>query len=105
MRKKRTRRDRRLADCFQLLEMLSRRSLPAEYLAPEDVHRILALRSAMLIEALTASLTYSRTREPRIARAVVTAVTADGRKALAERPRSARAWAEATEPTAQVTLT
>ena len=94
MRKKRTPRDRRVADYFHLLETLSRRPLPAECSAPEDVHRVLALRSALLIEARTEPLSYSPTGAPRIARAVVTAITAEGRKALADGPRTSRAWEE-----------
>lgn len=88
MRKKTTSRDLRVAEYYQLLELLSRRQLPVVCSAPEDIHRILALRSASLLEALTEPPELLRTGERRIARAVVTAITAEGRNALA---RSARA--------------
>lgn len=102
MRKKTTPRDRRVAEYFQLLELLSRRPLPAVCSTPEDIHRILALRSASLVEALTEPPERLRSGERRIARAVVTAITAEGRNALARKARTAQAtWRASTSSTAQ----
>jgi hypothetical protein len=89
MRKKTTLQERRVAEYFQLLELLSRRPLPAVYSAPDDIHRILALRSAALLEAMTEPIELLRTGERRIARAVVTAITPEGRSALARTVRGA----------------
>ncbi|MGJ7543351.1 hypothetical protein [Variovorax sp. LT1R16] len=90
MRKKTTPRDRRVADYFQLLELLSQRPLPVVCSIQEDIHRILALRSASLVEALTEPPEQLRSGERRIARAVVTAITPEGRNALARNARTAR---------------
>jgi len=89
MRKKITARDLRAAEYYQLLERLSLRQLPVVCSAPEDIHRILALRSASLLEALTEPPELLRNGERRIARAVVTAITPEGRNALARGSRHA----------------
>jgi hypothetical protein len=89
MRKKTTPHERRVAEYFQLLDLLSRRPLPAMCSAPDDIHRILALRSAALLEAMTEPTELLRTGERRIARAVVTVITPEGRNALARGARAA----------------
>lgn len=98
MRKKTTARDLRVAEYYQLLEILSRRQLPVVCSAPEDIHRVLALRSAALVEALAEPPELLRTGERRIARAVVTAITVEGRNALARNHRSASSCAQTPTP-------
>jgi hypothetical protein len=88
MRKKVTPKELRLAEYYDLLEFLSRRQLPVVCSAAEDIHRILALRSASLLEALTEPPELLRTGERRIARAIVTAITSEGRTALARNTRA-----------------
>jgi hypothetical protein len=65
--------------CYELLQLLSRRQMPVVCSVPEDIHKILALRSASLLEALTEPSVTSRTGERRIPRAIVTGLTAQGR--------------------------
>lgn len=91
MRKKIPPRELRAAEYFHLLELLSHRQLPVVCSAPEDVHRVLALRSAALVEAQTEPTELLRTGERRIANAVVTAITAEGRNALARKARASQA--------------
>ncbi|KQW54334.1 hypothetical protein [Variovorax sp. Root411] len=67
------------AECYELLHLLSRRPMPVVYSAPEDIHKILALRSASLLEALTDPSVTLRSGERRIPRAIVTGLTAEGR--------------------------
>ncbi|WPH16139.1 hypothetical protein [Variovorax paradoxus] len=69
------------AECYELLEFLSRHQMPVVCSAPDDIHRILALRSASLVEALTEPSVLLRTGERRIERAIVTSITAQGRAA------------------------
>lgn len=88
MRKKTSPRGLRVAPYYRLLDQLSRRQLPCEFTAAEDVDHVLALRSAMLIEAEMESAELLRTGGYRIGRALVTAITADGRRALAKSLRS-----------------
>lgn len=59
--------------CYELLQILSRRSFPAVVFKPEDIHQVLALRSAVLIEAETAMPVFWN-GERRIERAEVTAI-------------------------------
>lgn len=102
MRKKIPPRELRAAEYFELLEILSHRQLPVVCSAPEDVQRVLALRSAALVEAQTEPTELLRTGERRIANAVVTAITTEGRNALARKARTAQAtWRAAPSSTAQ----
>jgi hypothetical protein len=71
----------RAVECYELLQLLSRRQMPVVCSAPEDIHKILALRSASLLEALTEPSVVSQTGERRIPRAIVTGLTAEGRAA------------------------
>lgn len=79
----------RTAEHYQLLELLSHLQLPVVCSMPEDVHRVLALRSAALVEAEMEPTELLRTGERRIASARVTAITPDGRNALARKVRRA----------------
>ncbi|MEZ2299249.1 hypothetical protein [Variovorax sp. RCC_210] len=88
MRKKVTSKELRVAEYYDLLELLSRRHLPVVCSGAEDIHRILALRSASLVEALTEPPEMLRTGERRIGRAIVTAITPEGRTALARNTRA-----------------
>lgn len=90
MRKKTTSRDLRVAEYVQLLEALHRQPMPVVCTTPGDVHRILALRSASLVEALMDPPEHLRSGELRIARAVVTAITAEGRNLLVRSARAGR---------------
>ena len=93
MRKKTTPKDLRVAEYFLLLESLSRQRLPAVCSQPEEVERILALRSAFLVEAQTDPPLQQRSGEWRIASAVVTAITAEGRNLLARTtPATKSSW-------------
>jgi hypothetical protein len=49
--------------------------------APEEIHSILALRSASLLEALVEPVVLHRNGERTIGRAIVTHITAHGRAA------------------------
>ena len=69
------------ARCYELLEFLSRHQMPVVCSAPDDIHGILALRSAALVEALTEPAVLLRTGARKIERAVVTSITAQGRAA------------------------
>jgi hypothetical protein len=89
MKKTRPSLPNRARECFELLEQLYRNPLPVVCSTPEDVHRILALRSADLLEALTEPPTLLRTGERRIDRAIVTAITAQGRAACMLRSATA----------------
>jgi hypothetical protein len=71
----------RAVECYELLQLLSRRQMPVVCSAPEDIHLILALRSASLLKALTEPSVLSQTGERRIPRAIVTGLTAQGRAA------------------------
>ena len=84
-----TQRERREAQYLDLLLALSRQPLPVVCTAPEDIDRILALRSAALVEAATDPPVLLRTGERLIPRAVVLGITPAGRTALA-RMRSMR---------------
>lgn len=88
MRKKVTPKELRVAEYYDLLEFLSRRHLPVVCSRAEDIHRILALRSASLLEALTEPPELLRTGERRIGRAIVTAITSEGHNALARNTRA-----------------
>ncbi|MDH6595001.1 hypothetical protein M2165_004890 [Variovorax sp. TBS-050B] len=79
------RRAGRANDCYELLESLSRRPLPVVCSAPDEIDKILALRSASLLQAQTEPPVVLRTGERRIERAIVTAITAEGRAACALR--------------------
>lgn len=81
--KRSRRRAGRANECYELLEFLSRRQLPVVCSEPEEIDKILALRSASLLQAQTEPTVVSRTGERRIARAIVTAITAEGRAACA----------------------
>lgn len=77
--------------CYEFLHVLAGGPLPAAVLKAEDVHKVLALRSAGLIEAETASPTYER-GERKIESAQVTAITSAGRAALQRLVSSASSW-------------
>ncbi|MEZ2298492.1 hypothetical protein [Variovorax sp. RCC_210] len=81
MKKKTVPRANRAVECYELLQLLSRRQMPVVCSAPEDIHLILALRSASLLVALTDPSVVSQTGERRIPRAIVTGLTAQGRAA------------------------
>ena len=91
-----TLRERREAQYLDLLLALSRQPLPVVCTAPEDIDRILALRSAALVEASTDPPVLLRTGERFIPRAVVLGITPAGRAALA-RMRSTRKPSEQDE--------
>jgi hypothetical protein len=55
--------------------------MPVVCSEPDDIHKILALRSASLLQAMTEPTVVLRTGERRIARAIVTGITAEGRAA------------------------
>ncbi|MBO9515884.1 MAG: hypothetical protein J7549_17350 [Variovorax sp.] len=83
----------RAAACYELLDVLSRRKLPVVCCVPEDIHKILALRSAALLEAQTDPAIVLRNGERRIERAVVTGITAEGRAAcMAYNATAVPAW-------------
>jgi hypothetical protein len=67
------------SECYELLRAISHRQMPVVFTAAADIHKILALRSARLIEAETSMPVYRRNGELRIERAEVTAVTPAGR--------------------------
>lgn len=99
MRKKISPRELRAANSLQLLELLSHRQFPVVCVAPEDIERVLALRSASLVEAHTTPAEQLRTGERRIAQAVVTAITPEGRSALGRNTRTSQAlWRVASAP-------
>jgi len=77
------------SECYELLEFLSRRQMPVVCSEPDDIHKILALRSASLLQAMTEPTVILRTGERRIARAIVTAITAEGRAACMTRSATA----------------
>jgi hypothetical protein len=79
----------RASECYELLEFLSRRQMPVVCSEPDDIHKILALRSASLLQALTEPTVVLRTGERRIERAIVTAITAEGRAACMMRSATA----------------
>ena len=78
-----TLREHREAQYLDLLLALSRQPLPVVCTAPEDIDRILALRSAALVEASTDPPVLLRTGERFIPRAVVLGITPAGRTTLA----------------------
>lgn len=83
----------RAAACYDLLELLSHRQLPVVCEIPEDIHKILALRSASLLEADSDPIVVLRSGERKIARIVVTRITAEGRAAcLAYSAMAVPAW-------------
>lgn len=71
----------RAAACYALLELLLHRKMPVICEIPDDIHKILALRSAALLEADADPPVLLRTGERRIERVVVTGITAQGRAA------------------------
>lgn len=75
------RRPGRANESYELLERLSQRQMPVVCSEPDEIDKILALRSASLVQALTEPTEVLRTGERRIARAIVTAITAEGRAA------------------------
>jgi hypothetical protein len=77
------------SECYELLEFLCRRQMPVVCSEPGDIHKILALRSASLLQALTEPTVVLRTGERRIERAIVTAITAEGRAACTVRSATA----------------
>jgi hypothetical protein len=77
------------SECYELLEFLSRRQMPVVCSEPDDIHKILALRSASLLQAMTEPTVVLRTGERRIARAIVTGITAEGRAACMLRSATA----------------
>jgi hypothetical protein len=81
--KRSRRRAGRANECYELLEHLSRRQLPVVCSEPDEIDKILALRSALLLHAQTEPTVVLRTGERRIERAIVTAITAEGRAACA----------------------
>ncbi|MGJ7497180.1 hypothetical protein ACSFA8_19130 [Variovorax sp. RT4R15] len=88
MRKKTTPRSLRMAEYYQLLEFLAGRPLPVVCVGEEVVERVLALRSALLVEAqVEAQPVLLRAGERRMGRAVVTAITTEGRNALSRNTR------------------
>lgn len=99
MRKKISPRALRAARYIELLAHLSNRKFPVVCSTPEDIERVLALRSACLVEAEIDPAEQLRTGERRIARAVVTAITPQGRNALATTtPASQAMWRTASTP-------
>ena len=83
----------RAAACYELLDLLSHRKLPVVCEIPDDIHKILALRSASLLEADADPTILLRSGERRIERVVVTGITAEGRAAcLAYNAMSVPAW-------------
>lgn len=68
--------------CYELLQVLSSRSFPAVVSKPEDIHKVLALRSAGLIEAETSMPVSVGNGVRRIEKAEVTAITPAGRATL-----------------------
>jgi len=60
--------------------------------APDDIHKILALRSASLVQALMEPTVVLRNGERRIERAIVTSITAEGRAACQSLSRNAAAF-------------
>jgi len=78
-------------ECYELLEFLSRHTMPVVCSAPGDIHKILALRSASLVQALTEPTVVLRTGERSIERAIVTSITAEGRAACLSLSRNAAA--------------
>jgi hypothetical protein len=102
MRKKIRPRELRVAEYFKFLELLSERQMPVVCFAPEDIHRVLALRSAALVEAQMEPTELLRTGERRIANAVVTAITVEGRNSLARNARTAHpTWRSLPAPPVQ----
>lgn len=85
-RKKPTSRELRIAKYLETLESLSREQLPIVCAVREDIERILALRSAQLLEAMFDSPVHLRTGEQYIPRAIVTGITPEGRTALQRGP-------------------
>ena len=77
--------------CYKLLEALARLPLPAVISAGEDIHKVLALRSAGLIEAET-SMPICQSGERKIESAQVTAITSEGRATLQRAVGSAFRW-------------
>ncbi|SCK21090.1 hypothetical protein VAR608DRAFT_1585 [Variovorax sp. HW608] len=83
----------RAAACYELLDLLSHRQLPVVCETQEDIHKILALRSASLLEAEADPIVLLQSGERRIERIVVTGITAEGRAAcLAYNAMAVPAW-------------
>jgi len=91
MKKKTVPRSHQAAECYALLQVLSCRQMPVVCSAPEDIDKILALRSASLLEAMTEPSVVSRTGERHIPRAIVTGLTAEGRAVCLSHDREGRA--------------
>ena len=72
-------RNQRAAQCYELLQALSRHALPVVCSDAEVVHQILALHSASLLRALAEPATVLRNGERRTGRAIVMAITPEGR--------------------------
>ncbi|RZL92683.1 MAG: hypothetical protein EOP82_09495 [Variovorax sp.] len=71
----------RATACYDLLRVLALCPLPIVCCRPDEIDRILALRSAALLEAVVDSVILQRSGERTIGRAVVTRITAEGRAA------------------------
>lgn len=75
--------------CYGLLRILSRGTLPKVLSDPDDIHKILALRSAGLVEAETSRPAYLDNGERRIESAEVTGITAYRQQRRSNRAPSA----------------
>ena len=83
----------RAAACYALLELLSHRKMPVVCEMPDEIHMILALRSASLLDADADPAVLLRTGERRIERVVVTGITSQGRAAcLTHNAMAVPAW-------------
>jgi hypothetical protein len=87
-RKQPTPRDLRVAKYLETLESLSLQQLPIVCSTAEIIERILALHSAMLLEAMFEPAVQSRNGEHYIPRAIVTGITPEGRTALSRVSRT-----------------
>jgi hypothetical protein len=65
--------------CYALLQSLARGGMPAIRSEPDDIHMILALRSAALLDADVEPVAIARNGQRSISRATVTRITAKGR--------------------------
>ena len=65
--------------CYTLLQALARGPMQADFADADDIHKILALRSAGLLEAVVEPVAIARNGQRSIGRALVTRITPQGR--------------------------
>lgn len=73
---------RRIQEHRDFLEMLTEREVPWECTSPSAIEMLVSLAGASLVIAQFDQPIYARTGASHIPRAIVTAITAEGRKLL-----------------------